>query len=447
MTYRQALERLARLIDYERHPRLEAGTRHFHLEAFRQFLESLGAPHRGLNIIHIAGTRGKGTVATLLAEALNHRGQRVGLFRSPHVDDVRERITVDGHWISRPAFTRQCGHVLRALGRFPNRPDSSFRTHFECLTAIALSHLRARHVDWAVLETGLGGRLDATNVVRPRLTILTALGIDHTHVLGANPRSIAREKAGILKRGVPCLLAPQPPNTTPAVIKVIRERAAVRGVPLLEVGRRWSAVSEHRNLHGQRVRIRPRSRGSPPTTVRLSHIGPSAAEAMATVWAALDVLGLRADPGRAGETFNWPLAGRCEVVRRRPPAIIDGAHCPLSARHLAATLEELAPGPRRVCLAMMEDKDHTGTVRALRLGPDDAVALPALKLRRACEPSALAQVVRREAPACEAREFPTLGSALNWLSILRPAGTTVVTGSFYHLAPARRALRRIWANS
>ncbi len=410
-----------------------------HLRAFRRFLDTLGAPQRDLRVVHLAGTKGKGSTATLLAEALAHRGQRVGLFRSPHVDDIRERITVAGQWIAPGAFARQGERVLRTLGPIPARPDAGFRTFFECLLAIALCHFAQRRVDWAILETGLGGRLDATNVIAPDLTIITALGVDHTRVLGRDPRGIAREKAGILKRGVPCLLAPQPRGAPRGMTGVIRERAAALRVPLIEVARRWRGEIERHRLDGLRVRL---DRRGEARRVVLPRGGLSAVPAVMTAMAALEALGLLGEARRAAEIFTWPLPGRFEVVRRRPPVILDGAHCPLSARSVTASLTAVTRGPRRVCLAMMEDKDHAGFIRALGLKSGDAVALPALREPRAMEADALAALVAREAPGCEARVFASLGPALRWLAARRPAGTLLVTGTFHHLAPARRALSR-----
>lgn len=451
LTYRQALAWLHGLINYERHPPLAPATRAFHLGAFRRFLAALGAPQRRLRIIHIAGTRGKGTVATMLAEALAHRGQRVGLYRSPHVDDLRERITVDGQWIPRAAFARQCARVRAAM---PGQPEETFRTFFECLTAIAMLHFAEEAVDWVVLETGLGGRLDATNVVRPRLTVITALGVDHTRVLGSDPVRIAREKAGILKRGVPCVLAPQPPGTPPGAVAAVRARAKALGAPVVNVARMWEWKRDGHTPRGQRVTLR--RRGGEEIALDLHLAALAAAPAMATVAAALECLGMpiatansrrtarneRLAASRAPEIFRWPLAGRFEVVSERPLVVLDGAHCPLAAAHLAETLRALgARRPWRVCLAMMEDKDQAGFIRALDLGPGDAVALPDLRNPRALPPAALAAIVRREADGCEVRAFPRLSAAMAWLTNLRPRGTTVATGTFYHVAALRRLLR------
>jgi dihydrofolate synthase/folylpolyglutamate synthase len=165
----------------------------------------------------------------------------------------------------------------------------------------------------------------------------------------------------------------------------------------------------------------------------------SIAPALATVQTALDALGLES-PGRNPEHFEWPLTGRFEVARRRPPLILDGAHCPLAAEQVAATLERIADDPLRLCLAMMCEKDHAGFVRALRLEPGDAVALPALPYPRAAKPRHLEQVLRTETPVSEIRRFRTVASAMRWLQTLRPRGVTLATGSFYHLAPARRSL-------
>lgn len=442
LTYRQAVASLNRLINYERHPPGRASTRAFHLASFRRFLDRLGRPQRGLRIVHLAGTRGKGTTATLLAEALCHRGLRVGLYRSPHVDDLRERITVDGEWIPKAGFARHATRVLGALRSEPVRVDGSYRTFFEALTAIALLHFAEQEVDWAVIETGLGGRLDATNVVRPELTILTALGMDHAALLGPRPEQIAREKAGIIKRGIPCLIAPQPGDQPRGVMQVVRARARRVGARLSLVNRQVTATIVRRSVGGMTVQLASPGGRGPCTWVRTLPGGEGLASALATVEVALEQMGLKPmRHSRRRERFSWPLPGRLEIAGVRPLRVLDGAHCPLAAKPLAEALRGLGRGPLRVCLAMMADKDHEGFIRALGLGPEDHVATVPLETPRAASSGSLAEAARRACGA-EVQAFDRLLPALAWLGSRLPAGTLLVTGSFYHLAAARRLLRR-----
>lgn len=440
-TLRSVCERLERLIDYEKHPPMAPSTRVFHLEEFRAFLARLGNPQRDFRIVHVAGTRGKGTVATILAEALHHRGHRVGLYRSPHVDNLRERIVTNGRWISPKSFVKQCSLALDVHEQSARSPDETFRTYFEILTATAFLQFRSERVDWAVIETGLGGRLDATNVVEPDLTIITAIGVDHVRVLGSDPVGIAKEKAGILKRGVPCVLGPQPRGQRREVRGAIIERAKRLGCEVIDAKRRWSVDDVEITPSGLRASMNP-ARGKPESCrVALPHPSLGGIPALITAWAALEKMGLPTAISKTPETFSWMNLGRFEVVTKRPLSVLDGAHCPLSAKNLRENIARMPAAPRRFCLSMMGDKDHLGFLKALELHPNDVIALPRMGTPRQLPPGELAALVKRLAPECAVQVFPSVRSAIRWLGSQRPRGTIVVTGSFYHLSSARRALR------
>ncbi|KKK57658.1 hypothetical protein LCGC14_3052260, partial [marine sediment metagenome] len=227
-TYDAALKYLFSHTDYERMLRVRYNTDTFSLSRMRSLLKKLGDPHKSLRAVHIAGTKGKGSTATMLAEMLQACGHKVGLYTSPHLVDIRERIRIDGEMITQAALTR----AINVVAVHVDRMTRSKPTFFEIFTAIAFKHFADSGVDVAVLETGLGGRLDSTNVIKPLVVGLTSISLDHTHQLGNTVKAIASEKAGIFKAGVPAVSVPQVPEAESA----LRNAARRAKTPLLFTG-------------------------------------------------------------------------------------------------------------------------------------------------------------------------------------------------------------------
>src|SRR5580765_1108543 len=194
------------------------------LDGTRALLAELDHPERTFRAVHVAGTNGKGSTCALIERALRAAGHRTGLFTSPHLVDFRERIRVDGRW----ADERRLGALLARVSGLPSAPG---RTFFEIATALGFAWFAAEGVEWAVVEVGLGGRLDTTNVLDPEVCAITSIGLDHTEILGDTIEAIAAEKAGIVKPGVPVVLAP---DVSPAARETIRRIAAACHAPLIE---------------------------------------------------------------------------------------------------------------------------------------------------------------------------------------------------------------------
>jgi dihydrofolate synthase/folylpolyglutamate synthase len=348
-TYRDALEFLARATDYERMQAPPSRPRRWNLVRMRRLMEALGHPERAVRAIHIAGTKGKGTVAYLLDSILRESGSRVGLYTSPHLFDLRERIRVNGRPLSRPVFASRMREMEPHLVRI--RP-----TFFETMTALAL--LAFRDVDWAVLEVGLGGRFDATNVVRPEVSVITRIGLEHTDVLGADVEAIAFEKAGIIKPGVPVVTGER---YGPAA-EVIRRRARALGAPLevleggpQEIARGVAALlrvlrdAVERGIARARIPARRQQAGSGPRWIfDVAHTPESVA------WFVADVLAL---PARR----RWLLFGasadkQIEAMLRILAPAFDGivvveARHPRAAAAGAVARVARAAGAQRIFVA------------------------------------------------------------------------------------------------
>ncbi|HEY8965256.1 MAG TPA: folylpolyglutamate synthase/dihydrofolate synthase family protein [Candidatus Methylacidiphilales bacterium] len=322
-TYAEALKSLAS----RRRLGMKLGLRN--MEALA---EALGSPHRRLRFVHLAGTNGKGSTAAFLTALLRAAGARVGLFTSPHLVSVRERIAVDGVPIGREAFAAGIARVGEAATARGIEP-----TFFEVLTALALRHFEDERVDWVVWETGLGGRLDSTNIVTPAVAIITNIGSDHAQFLGETPEQIAAEKAGIIKPGVPLVTA----ETAPGPLAVLRATAREKGAPLHEVG--------------------------PLADGPLGLAGPHQRKNAACALAAFRLAGLSLPEDRIAAALagtRWP--GRFEIVRRDPPLVVDGAHNAEGiAAALAAWREAFGPLPFRLVYGSMADKDHAAAARLL----------------------------------------------------------------------------------
>jgi dihydrofolate synthase / folylpolyglutamate synthase len=349
MTYDQCLETLASLGHELR------GVR-FDLRAIRAILESLGHPERRYPTAVVAGTNGKGSTSVLLASILEAAGYRTGLYTSPHLIRPNERIRVGGEEISDEDFARDFTAAWDAAERLLK--DGALQTRpsfFEFLTAAAFLHFDRARVDFAVLEVGMGGRLDATNVTQPRVAVITNIALDHQEFLGSTIAAIAREKAGIIKPGRPAISSCENPEAR----EVIRRRAAELGAPLLETVS--SAEVSIRSSRDGRYEFDLKIGGGFYLNLCSSLMGRfQVKNAVAAIAAAreLDRQGWSVSAASIGEGLGrarWP--GRLEVVSESPLAVLDGAHNPAAARAIAAFVREQWPGRRLILVyATMRDK-------------------------------------------------------------------------------------------
>ena len=368
MTYGEAVARILALRGGER-----AGMRPG-LERIEAVLDAIGRPEQAFTIAQVGGTNGKGSISAMLAAILQAAGRRVGLYTSPHLAHYRERIRVDGRPISESDFV----DGVDALGTLITRLDL---TVFEAGTALALDHFCRARVDVAVLEVGLGGRLDATTVGKPRVVVLGPIDYDHQHELGDTLALIATEKAAIIRSGV-AFSARQDPE----VEAVITRRAAEAGVPLSLAGRDLRVTPLGFTLEAQRLHLEGPDWRIPDVACGLLGVYQPGNALLAA--AAARELGADEGAIRAGlRGARWP--GRFQIFRRDPLVVLDGAHNPAGARALAASLRAYFPGrPVTFVIGVLADKDAGGILAALR--PLAArVILTASANPRAAAPEAL----------------------------------------------------------
>ena len=405
MTYAEAVARILALRGGER-----AGMRPG-LERIEAMLDAIGRPEQAFTIVQVGGTNGKGSISAMLAAILQAAGRRVGLYTSPHLAHYRERIRVDGRPISESDFV----DGVDALGTLITRLDL---TVFEAGTALALDHFCRARVDVAVLEVGLGGRLDATTVGKPRVVVLGPIDYDHQHELGDTLTLIATEKAAIIRSGV-AFSARQHPEAE----AVITRRAAEAGVPLSLEGRDLRVAPLDFTLEAQRLHLEGPDWRIPDVACGLLGVYQPGNALLAA--AAARELGADEGAIRAGlRGARWP--GRFQIFRRDPLVILDGAHNPAGARALAASLRAYFPGrPVTFVIGVLADKDAGGILAALR--PLAArVILTASANPRAAPPDALRALLPAGARVDTARSPQ---DALTMAIAEDPRGIVCVAGS------------------
>ena len=451
LSYEEALDYLYSFVDYGAVRPAQYSAETFDLGRMVRFMADLGDPQRRYPALHIAGTKGKGSVAAMCASALRAGGYRTGFYTSPHLLEFGERIQVDGENIP-GAVVGELVAVLREAA--PRHPGI---TTFELTTALAFLYFAQARVDVAVLEVGLGGRLDATNIVTPRVSVITSLSYDHQSLLGHTLAEIAGEKGGIIKPGVPVVVAPQQPEA----LAVLTGLAEERGAPLTLVGRDWHYRPAAHSLDGQTfevwsareqaqldaLRVEGHAGAWRPETLEIPLLGLHQVENGVVAFAALQALreqGLQLAPGaiRAGlNAVRWP--GRFEVLSQQPALVVDGAHNADSAEKLAATVQAYFPGqPVTLVFGASSDKDVAGMLRALlrpEVGVRRAVFTQAVH-PRAQAPDELAALARVEAPGLVVETAPAVAGAIElaW-RIAAPNEVIVATGSLFIVAEARAA--------
>ena len=363
MDYTGALHRLLGLVDHERVVSATRERVRYDLRRMEALLARLGNPHLGVPTVHIAGTKGKGSTAAMCAAVLRSAGYLTGLFTSPHMHTFRERISLDGDPVSEKEFAGLVEETWPDLEWVSSRGDHGEVTMFEALTAMAFCHFR-RRADFQVLEVGLGGRLDTTNLSSPRVCGITSISLDHTSVLGDTIESIAREKAGIIKPGVPVVAAPQVPEAMGVLEEVSREKDA----RLIVAGKDLTWRGGPDGPDGQGVEVHGRLGSYELWTPLLGDWQLENAAVAVGVLEALIEQGFAISDRSIEEglrSVRWPC--RMEVLSRSPLVVCDGAHNPYSA----AKLRDSVPayfGQRRVVLVVgvSQDKNLEGIVEELK---------------------------------------------------------------------------------
>src|SRR5262245_41636946 len=389
-------------------------------------MRELGNPHEEYAVLHIAGTNGKGSVAAMAESILRHTGWRSGLFTSPHLRQIEERIRVNGRKISPRAFARQASRVRskeEALLR-EHRIDHRL-TFFELVTACAFLHFSETRVQVAVTEVGLGGRLDATNIVSPRACVVTEISYDHQDLLGKTLAETAREKAGIVKTGVPVVTG----CTQPDAIRVLREQADHVGAPILEIDRQCAIrITGKRHGHYSMDFETPRSIYR---NLRLSLAGRfqvrNAALAIAAVEALTDRPASRQAVRRGLATTRWP--GRLDEYRSRRRTLLDGAHNPEAVQLLRDHLEQENLDPVYLVFGAMSDKTLSRMGKLL-FPVARSIHLARIANSRSAEPHVIAALHSRYRSRIHLHANPRSALEAAWKECPRD-GIVVVTGSLY----------------
>ena len=444
--YQATLDYLYSFVDFSLSRSFRNAPEQFDLGRMYDLMNALGNPECEYPIIHIAGTKGKGSVAAFCSFALHAAGYRVGLYTSPHLHDYAERIQINGEPISHADLVTLVEQVKPVIESIPKI------TTFEITTAISLLYFAKKKVDVIVLEVGLGGRLDATNVVSPEVSVITSLSYDHTYVLGDTLAEIAGEKAGIIKPGIPVVVSPQKDEA----LLVLESIALERSSPLVKVGLDHKFQPINRSLDGQSLLIGPVETfpvdveevktnnlgDSEPTNLYIPLLGRHQVENAATAFTALKVFSERALPIEVNairEGFSetkWP--GRFEILSKDPLIVVDSAHNPDSIKKLRSSIEDYFPRKEVILLfGASEDKDIYGMISDLSPLVREVIATESYH-PRAMEVEHILEIVNElnKPVRCVSDVSDALSVAL---SLTDGHSLTLATGSLFIAAGVREA--------
>jgi dihydrofolate synthase/folylpolyglutamate synthase len=402
----------------------EIKTAKFGLERIRAVLAELGNPQDQLRFAHVAGTNGKGSTCAMIEAGLRADGRRTGLFTSPHLAEPTERIRIDGQSVSSAQFAEafervhSCAEKLLAAGAIDWHP-----TYFETVTAMAFLIFVDERVDMVALEVGLGGRLDATNVVTPDLCVITQVDYDHEAFLGTSLESIAGEKAGILKTGAPAVFSRQRPEAA----RVLNLRAAELCISVART-EAWTIADLALEARGSTFLLS----GERDLRIRCPLAGEHQVENAATAAVALTRLGVAEHAIENGiAQARWP--GRLERVSERPEIILDGAHNPAGARALAAYIRRFYSRRRvRLIYGAMRDK-AIEEIGGILFPCAQQLIVTAPRQARAVDP----EILREIANHADLRVAATLEDALALVADARDEDAIFITGSLFLVAEAR----------
>ncbi len=410
--YQQAVDYLSSYTDYEVVPRLAHNAANYDLRRVEELLARLGNPHLAARSVHITGTNGKGSTAAMVASALTLSGYITGLYTSPHLHTWRERVRVNGELISEEEFITLVERLKPEVEAVNQKATYGRLTTFELVTTLAYAYFELKRADFQVLEVGLGGKFDATNVIQPEVCLITSVSFDHTDVLGNSLPEIAAEKAGIIKPGSIVVTSPQPSE----VARVIEETCLGCEVELVRVGSdvTWQSLSA--DFDRQLFRVRGRL-GS--YELSIPFLGRHQLDNAATAVAALEVLAEKGF-GISRESIvdglarvSWP--GRLQILGHHPLLVVDGAHNPDSARRLRQSLEQYFEFDRAILIiGTSSDKDVAGIVSELTPLFDRVIVTRTRHPRAMAPPSIVAEFRRHGIEAQVAEAIPeALSLALN----------------------------------
>ncbi len=437
MNYVESIAYLHSLTDYEKKRIRRYTPETFDLSRVEGLLEAVGDPHRQFPAVHIAGTKGKGSTAAMIESALRVAGYRTGFYTSPHLHTFRERIRVGGENIPQEAVVALVEEIQPLIDQLPEV------TTFEAITTIGFLYFARSEIDIAVIEVGLGGRLDATNVLTPEVSVITSISKDHTYLLGDTLEEIAYEKAGIIKPDVPVVSAPQ----RAAAIRTIAEVSREQDVPLVEVGRDWSYDAGPADRQGQTFTANRINDGGSALDGEywIPLLGRHQLENAASAVAALDLLRRQGfelpveDVHQGLRTVEWP--GRLEILSQDPLFVVDCAHNPYSMQTLREALTQWFPESRWVVIfGASSDKDIAGMLEAL-LPISDYTIVTRAEHPRATAPVELADIVASVGGGAEV-SVNVAKSLQRALAVMDPGDAILATGSIFLVAEVREEWAR-----
>ncbi len=437
LDYRQSIARLLTLVDHERNrvtgPRQKAI---YDLTRMEALLDRLGSPHRQVPAVHIAGTKGKGSTAALCDAALHAAGLRTGFYSSPHLHSFRERIRRDSESISEDGFAALVEGLWPLHEELMNDPDVGPLTLFEYLTGMAFQCFAQERTDVQTIEVGLGGRLDATNVLDAGVCVITSISLDHTAILGDSIGEIAADKAGIIKPGSTVVIAPQTPEALSPILAACEEKEAA---PIL-VGRDVTWEEGESGVDGQQFKVRSLTRDY---DLGIPLLGAYQLENAAAAVAALEALASQGIevPLQAIKTgfrsVNWPC--RMEVLSRSPLLVADGAHNVYSVESLLKSLPKYLDFQRLILVTgFSRDKNVDGMAQALAAKADNIFATASRHPRAMTPPEVASLFTKARKTASQA---PTPADAIKMaLDCAGERDLVLATGSLFLAAEVREAV-------
>lgn len=445
--YQETLDFLYSFIDYSLKRNFRNAAEKFNLDRMRKFMHYLGDPQKDYAIFHVAGTKGKGSVSSICASVLTSQGYKTGLYTSPHMVEFTERIKVNGHEISKADLVEVVESLKPAVEKVPEI------TTFELTTALAFLYFSQQDVDYAVFEVGLGGRLDATNIVDPIVSIITSISYDHVQILGDTLSEIAGEKGGIIKPETPVVVAPQKEEARLKLEQIAKDRNA----PLIQVGRDYLYAADSHSLDGQSFLVWTPDEQSlvdefiesagrdiwSPLRLRVPLLGFHQVENAATAYAALKTaekfgVSISQEAYRKGfSNVDWP--GRMELIQRHPPVVIDSAHNRYSALRLRQAMDDYFPGlPILMVFGASEDKDIEGMYQELLPRVRRVIATQSIH-PRAISADKLVELAHRFGRSAEAI-LPIEDALAVAMKDAGEESVILITGSVFVAAAARGVL-------
>ncbi len=432
MDFSQAQNYVLSFTDYEKIPGIAYTSANYDLRRMEKLLHPLGNPHLETKTVHIAGTKGKGSTAAMINQALLAAGYKVGLYTSPHLHTIRERIRINNTFIPESEFAALVTELKPIADALNKELTYGELTTFELLTAVAFAYFKKYHVDFQILEVGLGGRLDATNVAKGDVCIITSISLDHTDILGNTVSKIAAEKAGIIKPGCTVVSAPQVQEVTEVIEQVCHQQKA----RLIQVGKDTTFRKIGGDITQQRIEIQSRKAIYSLTIPLLGDHQMENAATAVTALEALASLGTRIPPKKIVQGLRqvaWP--GRFQILHREPLVIIDGAHNAYSMSKLVETVNKYLNYNRCfIIFGTSCDKDIVGMAQELKPLGNHIIITRSSHSRAAPIPTIAKEFARLGTKVEIAKNVSEALSQA--LSIAEKTDLVLVTGSLFIVAEA-----------